>query len=185
MNDGAASLNKKFGAVLIIAAVFLIAYEVLNTSPSTLPPQNNRTNPTQRENDPQRILDAHLKETQQRLQLQKDEIELRKRLDDTQNFEEHPSRTHLEREPVPLELNTTDEAEKLAQDLKKNPIGSKRPSSPEEYLQMELFKAQEAATLNAAYKEEYARQFIANARKDGWEIKLNKDFKVISVKPLR
>lgn len=110
---------------------------------------------------------------------------MRKRLDDTQNFEEHPSRTHLEREPVPLELNTTDEAEKLAQDLKKNPIGSKRPSSPEEYLQMELFKAQEAATLNAAYKEEYARQFIANARKDGWEIKLNKDFKVISVKPLR
>lgn len=57
--------------------------------------------------------------------------------------------------------------------------------SPDEIVQQQLFNNQIQKYKDEKYKAEYAKQFIENARKGGFEIKLNSDYEVISVKPIR
>ena len=57
--------------------------------------------------------------------------------------------------------------------------------SPSDLVQQELFKKQMERYQDEKYREEYARQFIENARRNGYEVKLNSRFEVISVKPLK
>lgn len=60
-----------------------------------------------------------------------------------------------------------------------------KPESPAEVIQMEVYRKKMQELADQAYKEEYARQFKENALKDGYEIELNDNLDVISVKPLR
>ena len=41
------------------------------------------------------------------------------------------------------------------------------------------------AAHNEAYRKEYVRQFLDNARRAGWEIRLDDDYRVISAKRIR
>jgi hypothetical protein len=59
------------------------------------------------------------------------------------------------------------------------------PSDPNELIQEELFREQAERRYTEAYKKEYTRQFIENARADGWEIRVDSSYKIISVKPIR
>ncbi|MNJ93464.1 hypothetical protein D3C87_111460 [compost metagenome] len=58
-------------------------------------------------------------------------------------------------------------------------------NSPHDVIQKELFNDQQNEAYTQAYKEEYARQFVENARKGGYKVQLNDEFKVISVTPIR
>lgn len=60
-----------------------------------------------------------------------------------------------------------------------------KPESPSEVIQMELYKQKMQDAANEAYKQEYARQFKENALRNGYEIELDGNLEVISVKPLR
>lgn len=62
---------------------------------------------------------------------------------------------------------------------------SGQPESPAEVIQMEMYKQQMQNAANEEYRKEYARQYIEHARGNGYEVKLDSDLKVISVKPLR
>ena len=83
------------------------------------------------------------------------------------------------------ELQEGDSAHSVARDL-----GRVRDQldmetvSASELIHHQLFEAQNAEMQDKAYREEYARQFIENARRGGWEIKLDANYKVISVKKI-
>ena len=57
-------------------------------------------------------------------------------------------------------------------------------NSIDQQLQSELLQKQKQKELTAAYKVEYARQFVENARKHGYRIELSSDFRVLSVKKI-
>lgn len=136
--------------------------------------------------DPDQLVDQHLKETQINVYNRKEQIQFQKNIDENRDFEAYHPGLHLNKKPIPLELNGPGVQEKITKDLNKEGSPFKlKPTTPDEYLKMELFQASEKEKLDEAYKEAFARHFIENARRDGWEIKLNTDYKVISVKPLR
>lgn len=59
------------------------------------------------------------------------------------------------------------------------------PETPDETIQRQLYEKQFEEAYNESYREAYADQFIENARKNGYEVKLNSDFRVISVKKIK
>ena len=84
-----------------------------------------------------------------------------------------------------VELNVDNRATELADLLgrgtkKVNPI-----SDPNEVIQNEIFNQQKWDEYSKNYREEYAKQFVENARRGGYKVILNDEFKVISVTPIR
>jgi len=179
------SKSKYLGYFLIGISALILYFQFVDT------PDENNADVKQNadlktfEGDPHQIVDQHLKEAQHNIYNKKEQIQFQKDQDDQLDFEEFGTGTHLEKNPIPLELNSSEIGEKLSQDLNKNMALYKgKPTSPDELLQMELFNASEQNKLDEAYKEAYAKHFIENARRDGWEIKLNKNYKIISAKPI-
>lgn len=84
-----------------------------------------------------------------------------------------------------LDLSTDPRAEALLRELGRDVKDNGAPMNADEQVQAELFQEQENQEYSEAYKKEYARQFVENARKAGYIIKLNDDYKVISISPIR
>jgi len=84
-----------------------------------------------------------------------------------------------------LDLSTDPRAEALLQALGRDVKEANGPASPDEQVQADLFESQQLQNYSEEYKKEYARQFVENARKAGYIIKLNDDYKVIMVRPIR
>lgn len=84
-----------------------------------------------------------------------------------------------------LDLSTDTRPAEVANELGR---GQKQEDivSPHDIVQKELFNEEQAQEYSQAYREEYARQFIENARRGGYNVKLSEDLsRVISVTPIR
>jgi hypothetical protein len=57
-------------------------------------------------------------------------------------------------------------------------------NNPEQVIQGQLQDQQRQKAYDESYRQEYARQFIENARKHGYQVKLNDDLVVVSVAPI-
>ncbi|HEY8270221.1 MAG TPA: hypothetical protein VIG33_04990 [Pseudobdellovibrionaceae bacterium] len=84
-----------------------------------------------------------------------------------------------------LDFSMDPRSETLLNELGREVKESTGPSNADETIQADLFESQQSQELSEAYKKEYARQFIENARKAGYIIRLNEDYKAISVRPIR
>lgn len=84
-----------------------------------------------------------------------------------------------------LDLNSEDHASEIAKELGR--VGKKEEyTSPDDIVQREVFRIEQAKEYNEAYKEEYARQFVENARRGGYKVILSEDMsRVLSVTPIR
>ncbi|WP_413586016.1 hypothetical protein [Bdellovibrio sp. HCB274] len=58
------------------------------------------------------------------------------------------------------------------------------PSNPHDVIQRELFNAEQDAAYSEAYKKEYARQFVENAAKGGYNVILDDQYRVRKVTPI-
>jgi hypothetical protein len=84
-----------------------------------------------------------------------------------------------------LDLSTDSRSSTIVDDIGR---GKKAPSdfqTPDEIVQSDIFNDQQSAEYSQAYKEAYAKQFVENARKGGYNVILTDDFKVKSVQPIR
>lgn len=59
------------------------------------------------------------------------------------------------------------------------------PSDPQQLIQTELFHDQREHEYTEAYKKEYARRFVEEAKQKGYLIQMDSSYRVISVRPLR
>jgi hypothetical protein len=84
-----------------------------------------------------------------------------------------------------VDLSGDGHAEDVARELGREGHEASTPQTPHEMIQTEIFNARQAQEYSQAYKKEYARQFIENAAKNGWDVRLSDDFRVLSVKPMR
>lgn len=85
-----------------------------------------------------------------------------------------------------LDLSSEDSAKKLAQELgRSNDQNAYAPETPDQLIQNQIFNQDQLDQYSQAYKAEYARQFVENARRGGYEVELTEDFRVLSVKKIR
>ncbi|MBX3039807.1 MAG: hypothetical protein KF789_03735 [Bdellovibrionaceae bacterium] len=83
-------------------------------------------------------------------------------------------------------LQETDSAHEVAKDLGRSYDGSSAGSgNASDLIHQQMFEAQISQQADKAYKDAYASQFIENARRAGWDVKLDDNFKVISVKKIQ
>lgn len=84
-----------------------------------------------------------------------------------------------------LDLSSENNAAEIANDLGRGER-FEEITAPQDLIQKELFNEQQMQEYSKAYKEEYARQFVENARRGGYKVILSEDLsRVLSVKPLR
>ncbi|NUN04914.1 MAG: hypothetical protein HUU57_04040 [Bdellovibrio sp.] len=84
-----------------------------------------------------------------------------------------------------LDLSQDTRAAEIANELGR---GERREeySSPHDVVQKEIFESQQKEEYSQAYREEFARQFVENARRGGYKVMLSEDLtRVISVTPIR
>jgi len=164
--------------LLLLAGFFVILYLLPEKSPSS--PAGAAGGPQSKQFEER--VNRHLFNTSQTMELSREKMKL--------------EADRLEREGVkprgadstpvhPLDLSTDPRAEALLKALGREATQPHGPANPDEQIQAELFESQQLQEYSEEYKREYARQFIENARKAGYIIKLNDDYKVISVRPLR
>ena len=58
-------------------------------------------------------------------------------------------------------------------------------TNPDNIIRGQLSDQDTAIEYDEAYRQEYARQFVENARRNGYEVKLNSEYVVISVRKVR
>lgn len=84
-----------------------------------------------------------------------------------------------------VDLRKDGRADIVAEDLGRETRMHSMPSNPTDLIHSQLFAEDAQRAEDAAFKAEYARQFIQNAKAAGWEVQLDDNYKVISVKKAR
>ncbi|MGZ3769248.1 MAG: hypothetical protein ACXVCP_06390 [Bdellovibrio sp.] len=84
-----------------------------------------------------------------------------------------------------LDLSSDNTAAEMAKELGRGQR-EEQIASPHDAVQKELFNELQMQEYSQAYKEEYARQFVENARRGGYKVILSQDLsRVISVTPIQ
>jgi hypothetical protein len=129
-------------------------------------------------------INYHLRETSREMTLkeQQSAIEEKRRLVELQNSK--PQR-EMGYNPHQLEISEYQDRPMFNELVGRGKKESAFPSDPNELVQKELFHEQAEQQYSEAYKAEYTRQFIENARKEGWEIQVDSSYRVTKVRAVR
>lgn len=144
----------------------------------------SRTPPSARSAQAQESVNRHLEKTAEKLEMERRRMQVENARMALEYANSAPDPQYAPPTREGAELIHDQRTEKLAEDLG---VDSQRtlPTNPMDLIHQQLFEAQRNREMTDAYKKAYAAQFIENARRGGYEIKLNDEFRVISVKPIR
>jgi hypothetical protein len=130
------------------------------------------------------VVNKHLMMTNERIELEKRRMDA----ENTKLLNEASTKRDQQKaysNDERLDLSMENRGAEVAKEIGRGPKEI-TVESPHEVVQQELYNEQLANQSSQAYREQYARQFIENARRGGYEVKLSADFsKVLSVKPIR
>lgn len=84
-----------------------------------------------------------------------------------------------------LDLTEEKSGKQLMEELDRGSSSARYSEDPAQLVQKKLAIEQQQQEMLQAYRQEYNRQFVENARKNGWEIRLDENSKIISAKPVR
>lgn len=126
----------------------------------------------------ERVVNTHIQVTNQKIEIEKEQIKVEasftvprvgefviQKNEGADSFNQRSDRT---------EMNA-------ARDLRRE---TQITMSANDIIQAEMANLETQSEYDRQYREEYARQFVDNARRNGYEVKLSPDYKVIGVKPL-
>jgi hypothetical protein len=134
----------------------------------------------------QEAVNKHLKETYNDIKLkqtttQLENIKEASRLKDTQ-----PSETNLLTQEHEIQFGGDPRLAELPELMGRTqapePADNIDPSS---LIQRRLFEDEQTQKYDRAFKEAYAAQYIQNALKKGWVVKINDDFQIVSIVPVK
>jgi len=126
----------------------------------------------------------HLRKTSQKIEAQK----VRAQIDNfapAPRFSEGSTQVY-EASSHGLEFKPDPRLNELSHTLGRQPKASgNQVPDPKEVVQNQLYEQQKWNEYKLAYRQAYAQQFIENARKNGWDIRLNEEFKIVKVKAIK
>jgi hypothetical protein len=127
-------------------------------------------------------VNKHLFDTSQKMEMSREKMELE--MKDLARKGVRPIQEQPEA-PKDIDLSTDPRAETLLRELGRDVKAAGDPTSPNDLIQAELFEEQQLQDYSEEYKREYAHKFVENAKKAGYLVQLNDQYKVISVTPIR
>ncbi len=169
-------------ALLLFIGAGGLLYLYMDTSaPSKTNGASNLTKTSQYQNS----VNRHLMLTNENINLEKKRMEIEAaRI--AEGFRKTNSQNAYRSTNSGLDLATDSRGAEIANDLGRGVRGESLPETPQEVVQADLFREIQQQEYSEAYKEEYARQFIENARRGGYKVILTDDLmRVKSVTPLR
>jgi flagellar motor protein MotB len=131
------------------------------------------------------------KNVNRHLMLTNEKMQMERRRMDVENFQSadrlQDAKAQKAYQPrQDLDLSTDRRGFDIANEIGRGEKQAGEPSTPDEVVQAELYNREQANQYDQAYREEYARQFVENARRGGYKVKLSEDLsRVIQVQPLR
>lgn len=132
----------------------------------------------------QKIVNEHLLETQSKMDLQRGMRVLENKQFAPSVSNGAPSVDAKLNPGYGVEFNNTTPESQVGQIIRK-PKGAPDYNSPDQYIQNLQKQLDARSNYDEAYKEAYVQQFIENARKGGYEVRVNDNYEVISVRPIR
>jgi len=129
-------------------------------------------------------VNKHLRKTSMKIESQKMKAQI-------DNFTKAPSLAEnsavqsYEASSHGLDFKPDPRINELANRLDTDKKEATRTADPKEMIQMQMYEQQKWNEYNLAYRQAYAEKFVENARRNGWEIRLNDDYKVVKVKPIK
>jgi hypothetical protein len=166
------------GLVLLLLSIFFM---ILFLLPETKK-GDGKASQAAKSNEFESRVNKHLFKTSQSMEMSRERMQLE--ADKLANLGIVP-KAPPEKEVQGPDFSMDPRAESLLKELGRDAKESTGPTNADETVQADLFESQQYQEYSEAYKKEYARQFVENARKAGYIIKLNDDYKVISVRPIR
>lgn len=176
--------NKKDNPLFLVLLLFIGAgalFFMYMKSPAELP----------KSKDPRVSSEKFEKSVNKNLMLTNENIEMAQKRMQIENseyakeFSSTAAQKAFAAENKGLDLSADTGAAEVANDLGRGEKRSDTAIDPHEIVQGEMLYNQQSAEYNKAYKEEYARQFVENARRGGYKVILSDDYKVLSVTPIR
>ena len=167
-----------FGLALLLLSGFFVFLFLLPESPQVANSGNRVTQSKEFESK----VNNHLFKTSQSIEISREKMKME--ADQLAARGINP-KSAVKEDFQGLDFSTDPRAEALLKELGRDVKESSGPTNADEAVQADLFESEQYQQYSEAYKKEYARQFIENARKAGYLIKLNDEYKVISVKAIR
>ena len=132
----------------------------------------------------EKAVNKHLMTTNEQLRMQEQRMILenaRSTKDIDANFQKPIVKHHSEG----VDLSHDNRAADIATLMGRGEQPNNAPQDPNDIIQRELFTKEKMEEYSKAYRDEYARQFIENARRGGYKVQLSDDYKVLSVVPIK
>ncbi|MFM6929878.1 MAG: hypothetical protein ACKOX6_15520 [Bdellovibrio sp.] len=132
----------------------------------------------------EKSVNKHLMYTNEKMDLQRRRMEIENaRL--AADFNSTKSQATYQPQTSGVDLSTDSRAAEVANELGRGVRREEEALSPHDVIQKELFNSEQNAEYTQAYKEEYARQFVENARRGGYKVILDDQYRVKQVIPIR
>lgn len=149
------------------------------------PTSDSQAKPTFSVNDPkvQEIANRNLFLTAKQIELEQQKAEVENKLTAPFVGQKIIDQTH-QMKPQGVD-HSVDRSEEIAY----RDLGRDRRDvamyGPQHVIQRDLYEQQQLAHYTEEYQKEYARQFLENARRAGYEVTLSPDYVVLSVRKIR
>jgi hypothetical protein len=168
-----------FGVILVLGALLLFQMQDKSSESGEIFVGLNKKIRTK---EYEKSVNAHLSEVYSKSQLKQKTIDL-------QNKKEAPliSKTN-EEATYPYREDLTLDGENLGDLIGKDLNGIRKKNffdTPEQKVRDDMIRDQQEAFQKLKDKEAYARQFIENARQDGYEVTLDSEYHIVDIKRIK
>lgn len=130
-----------------------------------------------------KLVNKHLKETA--ISLEKERLQRKLEVSrELQKYSNSPQQLGYEAQQG-LSFDSDPNMLALTEELNRSQALNDHSLTPEQLIQRKLYENEQLQKEDEAYREAYAEEFIENARRAGWDIKLGPNLEVISVQKIQ
>lgn len=132
------------------------------------------------------VINDHLKKTAKKIEEEK----IKAQIENLQQYKNAENKMEMQSSDFSSNIKNDDfksdpRLDELTQSLGKNRKEPSPPKSPKEVIHAQMYDHQKWNEYTLAYRQSYADKFVENARRQGWVIKLDNEYKIISAKPVK
>jgi hypothetical protein len=176
--------SKDWGLVLLIFSIFIFIGGLFYEGSSGEKSSASHSRSMQPSNDPNRIynnLNSRLKETAVKEEILRQSVEAESAVAPSTQAGEDPEVSGYDENTHPFKLDQENPGQQVLRDTERKRRSTNRPLTPDQRISSKLEKEAFLQEDERRRQEEYVRQFLQNAKKQGVNIKLNKNLDVTGI----
>lgn len=172
-------------ALLLLTGAVVLIFSYIATDDKNLKEHVSGTEPVFKSDKYEKSVNRHLMLTNEKMKLEHQRAKLESARLLNNDFNKSSAQQPFMNENK-LDLSSENRAAEVAKEIGRDRDRKEEVISPDDIVQKDLFNEQQMQEYTQAYRAEYARQFVENARRGGYNVILSEDLtRIISVTPLR